>query len=382
MYNLSIFMKTNQPFIPVARPVLRGNESKYLEKCITSGWVSSKGSFIDAFEQRFSAFAGTRYALTASSGTTALHLALLGLGIGPGDEVIVPALTFSASAATVVHAGAMPVFVDVRRDTWNIDESLIPSKITAKTRALMAVHLYGYPAAMNVIQKIAREHNLKIIEDAAEAQVSRYNGRPVGSLGDVGCFSFFGNKIITTGEGGMCTTNDKAVLDRMALYKNHGMTQERRYWHTALGYNYRLTNLQAAVGLAQMEQLDEFAKNRKRITEQYNSLLSECPYVSLPSKANDIEEPIYWMYCISLQDEPTRDALAEFLAKSGVETRPVFPPLIDMPIYKKYTNGESFPIAAGAAARGLSLPTSSDLTDEEITYIVNAIKTFFNQYQL
>lgn len=368
---------TDRPFIPVARPVLKGNEKKYLEGCITSGWVSSRGSFIDAFEQRFAELTGARYAMTTSNGTTALHLALLALGIGPGDEVLVPSLTFAASAAVIVHVGATPVFVDVRHDTWNIDEKKISEKITPKTKAIMVVHLYGYPAALNRISQIAQTHNLSIIEDAAEAMVSTYDGKYVGNFGDVGCFSFFANKIITTGEGGMCITNNKELLDHMAILKNHGMTPERRYWHTEIAYNYRMTNLQAALGVAQLEQLDSFIAGRKAMIERYRTLLADCSAVVHPAVGNEIEKPIYWMYSILLPTEALRDSLATFLGASGVETRPVFPALIDMPIYKRYTKEEdTFPATHDISKRGLTLPSSADLTEEESVYITNMIKQF------
>lgn len=366
-------------FIPVARPVFNGNEKKYLEECITSGWVSSRGSFIDAFEAQFAEVTGARYAMSTMNGTTALHLALLALGIGPGDEVIVPALTFAASAAVIAHVGATPVFVDVRPDNFNINETLIAGKITPRTKAIMVVHLYGYPVAMDAILTLAKEHHLRIIEDAAEAQATRYRGSVVGTLGDIGCYSFFGNKIITTGEGGMCVTNDKALLEKMVLYKNHGMTPERRYWHTVIGFNFRMTNIQAAVGLAQMEQLPEFITKRQWLAARYHELLADCPAITRPLVGNDHEAPVYWMYTVLVPDGETRNRLATFLAEAGIETRPAFPPLIAMPVYAAFVpGGETFPVALNMGERGLNLPSSTDLTEKDVVYITDTIKRFFS----
>jgi perosamine synthetase len=260
--------------IPVSMPQLSGNEEKYVLECLKSGWISSAGSFVTRFEEAYANYIGTKYATSCSNGTAALHLALLACGVGPGDEVIIPDLTFAATANAVLYCGAKPVLVDVEEKTWNIDPVLVENVMTSKTKAIIAVHLYGNPCDMDALMAIAERHKVYVIEDAAEAHGAVYRGRKVGGIGHIGCFSFYGNKILTTGEGGMCVTNDKKLLDTMELCKNHGMKKERRYFHEVIGFNYRLTNIQAAIGLAQLEQLPAFIKERSRVTQQYQKSLA------------------------------------------------------------------------------------------------------------
>jgi perosamine synthetase len=269
-------------FIPVAEPLLDGNELAYVSDCITSGWVSSIGDYIPRLERDFACFCGVKHAIAASNGTTALHLALAVLGIGPGMEVIVPTLTFIATANVVHYTGATPIFADSDPRTGNLDPADVARKITPATRAIIPVHLYGHPADMDAISALARAHNLAVIEDAAEAHGAEYKGRRVGALGQLAAFSFYGNKIITTGEGGMITTDDDALAAQARSLRDHGMSPTRRYWHPVIGYNYRLTNLQAALGVAQMERIVEFIARKRAIAALYQQYLADLPGLALP----------------------------------------------------------------------------------------------------
>jgi len=288
--------------LPVAEPTVGERELQYVNECVLTGWISSGGKFVSRFEEMFAAFCASRYAVATSNGTTALHLALLALGIGPGDEVIVPTLTFIATANAVVYTGAVPVFADSEAETWNIAPSAIEAAITARTKAIIPVHLYGHPADMAAILDLAKRHGLAVIEDAAEAHGARYQGKPVGSIGDAGVFSFFGNKIVTTGEGGMLVTDDAEIADRARLLRDHGMRPERRYWHTVLGYNYRLTNLQAAVGVAQMEKIESILKAKRDIAALYRSGLSGIAGLTLPPE-RDGAENVFWLYTVLVDEE-------------------------------------------------------------------------------
>ncbi|MGH9611839.1 MAG: DegT/DnrJ/EryC1/StrS family aminotransferase, partial [Bryobacteraceae bacterium] len=289
-------------FIPVAQPVLSGNEKKYVNECLDSSWISSAGKFISQFEEAFAAFCGTRYAISSNNGTTALHLALLGLNAGPGDEVLVPTLTYIASANAIRYCGARPVLIDSEPLTMNIDPLAIERRITPATKGIVVVHLYGHPADMDPILEIARRHNLFVIEDAAEAHGATYRGRTVGSMGDVATFSFFGNKIITTGEGGMLTTNRPDLNDRIRLLRGQGMDLKRRYWFPIVGYNYRMTNIEAALGLAQLERVEEHLDRREAVAGWYNRHLSDLSnFITLPS-VMDWAHHVFWMYTILLKD--------------------------------------------------------------------------------
>ena len=259
--------------IPICEPTLSGYELEYLSKCIDSNWLSSKGFYVTEFENKFSEFCGSKHGVATSSGTTALHLSLTALGIGRNDEVIIPSLTMIASANPVIFAGATPVFVDSESETWNIDVSKIEDKITSKTKAIMPVHIYGHPVDMDPLLDIAKKHNLWVIEDAAEAHGAEYKGKRAGSLGDVGCFSFYTNKIITTGEGGMVVTDNDEIFDRLVDLRDLAHSKEQRYLHYEIGFNYRLTNLQAGVGLAQMKKIDDYIVARREHARIYNSCL-------------------------------------------------------------------------------------------------------------
>ena len=343
--------------ISMAEPDLTGNESKYLQECIETGWISSAGPFIERFEKAFSEFLGVKYASTNSNGTTALHLALLACGVEEGDEVIVPNLTFISTSSTVKHANAKPVLVDVDRKTWNIDPDKIKEAITEKTKAIIPVHLYGNPCDMDSIMKIAEEHNLYVIEDAAESLGAKYNGKQTGSIGHIGCFSFYGNKIMSTGEGGMCVTNDPELFEKINLYKNHGMTKEKRYWHQVVGYNFRMTNIQAAVGLAQLERIDEFISRREKIETKYRELLSgKVEFQGQYDKADQVN----WIFSVLIEN---RDEIMEKLKENNIDCRPLFYPINKM---KPYADEKDFPNTKEISEKGLSLPTHIHLTEEQI----------------
>lgn len=359
--------------IPVAEPDLNGNELAYVKDCVKSGWISSAGGYIKKFEDKFAEYCQVKYATSTSNGTTALHLALSALGIKEGDEVIMPNLTFIATANTVRYCGATPVFIDIDEKTWNIDPSKIEEKITDKTKAIIPVHLYGNPCDMDAIIRIAKKHNLLIIEDCAEATGAEYKDKKVGSFGDIACFSFYGNKIITTGEGGMCVTNSKELIDKMNLFKNHGMNPKKRYWHDVIGFNYRMTNIQAAIGLAQLERIEEFIKIRRQNASFYNSLLRNIKGIQIPIEKEGTKN-VYWMYCIVLEENANfsnRDELMNELEKQGIDSRPFFYTMSKMP---PYMSNETIPVSEKVSSKGINLPSSTRLTQEEIAKIAKAIK--------
>ncbi len=361
--------------LPVMEPSLGGNELKYVSDCIASNWISSQGKYVTSFEEAFRNFIGSDHALCVSSGTTALHLALAAMEIGNGDEVIMPDLTFAATANVVIHLGGVPVLADVNRTTWTLDPDEIESKITARTRAIMPVHLYGHPCDMDPILEIAARHRLKVIEDCAESLGARYRGRQTGTMGDVGCFSFFANKVITTGEGGMVTTADPDLHRKMLILRDHGMSKEKRYWHLYPGYNYRMTNMQAAIGLAQMERIGDFLEHRGRVVARYNEHLARLAGILLPPCAPWAYN-IYWLYSIVIDEAEagiTRDELAAKLAERGIETRPFFYPVHVQPPYIPYAKGD-FPVTEWLSARGLSLPTANDIRLEDVERVCGAIE--------
>jgi perosamine synthetase len=362
--------------IPICEPTLSGREIAYLTDCIKTNWISSKGNYVVEFENEFSRFCNANYGIATSSGTTALHLALVALGIGKNDEVIVPTLTMIATANPVIFAGATPVFVDSEPNTWNIDVNAIEKKINDRTKAIMPVHLYGHPVDMDPLIKLAKKYNLFVVEDAAEAHGAEYKGKIVGCLGDVGCFSFYTNKIITTGEGGMSVTNNDETADKLSLFRDLAHSKEKRYLHYEIGYNYRMTNLQAAIGLAQMEKIHEYISARRSHAKLYNSLLKDVEGITLPPEA-DWAKNIYWLYSILIEDDfgIERDELMLRLEKNGIETRPFFIPMHRQPVFKKMgiIKGE-FPIADELCTKGLCLPSSSSLKEEQIEFICDTIK--------
>ena len=364
--------KTKMRKIPVAQPNFIGNERDYVLDCIDTTWISSAGKYIQEFENEFAKFCETNHALSCCNGTVALHLALMALGISAGDEIIIPALTYIATSNAVKYVNAKPVFVDIDPNTWNIDPSKIEEKITEKTRAIIVVHLYGNPADMDAIMAIAHKHKLYVIEDAAEAHGALYKGKKAGSIGDIGTFSFFGNKLITTGEGGMVTTNNSDLNDSMRLLKGQGVDPHKRYWHSIIGYNYRMTNIEAAIGLAQLEKIDTHIRLRETIMKQYNQYLASVDNHITFQSIQAESRPIYWMVSLTFKDSVnlSRDTIIEKLQDAGIETRPVFYVINDMPPYK---NNEIFPCASKIAMRGINLPTYGSMTEEDVKYVCDAL---------
>ena len=359
--------------IPVAEPNLGEEELKNVIDAVKSGWISSKGGYISKFEKKFAEYHGVKYGISTSNGTTALHLALSAIGIKKRDEVIVPTLTFVATANVVRYCNATPVFVDSHPEYWCMDPEKIEEKITRNTKAIIPVHLYGHPADMDPIMEIAEKHGLYVIEDAAEAHGAEYKGKKVGGIGDIGCFSFYGNKVITTGEGGMCITNNEELAEKMNLLKNHGMDPTRRYWYGMVGYNYRMTNLQAAIGLAQLKKLDKFIKIKRNNAKLYNPLLEEIEGITLPPEMPWAKN-IYWMYSILINEETfgiSRDELMKRLEKDGIETRPFFYPMHVLPPHKR---NEKYPVAEDISQKGMNLPSATTLKEKEIRYICEKIR--------
>ena len=359
--------------IPIYRPSLDGNEKKYVNECLDSSWISSRGEFISEFENEFRNFIGAQHATTVSNGTVALHLALVTLGIGPGDEVIVPSFTYIASVSSISHTGATPVFVDSLEDSWQMDPKDVRKKITSKTKAVMAVHLYGHPCEMDELVKITKENNIFLIEDCAEAFGSKYNGKYAGTFGDLATFSFYGNKTITTGEGGMVVTNDETLYDRAYHLKMHGLAKYREYWHDVLGFNYRMTNICAAIGLAQLENANDKIKRKRELAESYNKALKNLPVKHHDEIGNVFHT--YWMYSILVESPQTREELRAFLKNAGIETRPTFLPVHTMPMFSQ--KFQKLPVAEYLGWHGINLPSFPDLTPEDIQFIADTIADFF-----
>lgn len=358
--------------IPVYKPSLSGNEKEYVIRCLDSTWISSKGGFTLELERKFAEYIGVSYATTVSNGTAALHLALLASGVGPGSEIIVPTLTFVASANAITYTGATPVFVDSLEGTWQIDPDDIRRKITPKTRGIMAVHLYGHPCDMDALTGIAQEYGLFIIEDCAEAIGSRYKKTHVGNFGEFAAFSFYGNKTITTGEGGIIATNNKTLYERVVHLKGHGASRNRQYWHDVIGYNYRMPNICAAIGLAQLEQVDTFISKKRQIANWYREGLQDLP-IRFQDEAGDVFHS-YWMCSILVADALLRDNLRDYLAKHGIETRPVFYPVHTMPIYLQ--NRQQHTVAESISLRGINLPSWPGLTAGNVKFICDCIREF------
>lgn len=361
--------------IPVYQPNLSGNEKQYVNECLDTTWISSKGKFIEQFEEKYAEYIGVNYATSVSNGTTAVHLCCLALGIGKGDEVIVPTFTYIASVNPIKYMGATPVFVDSLRDSWQMDPEDIRRKITPRTKAIIAVHLYGCPCDMHAIMKIADEHDVHVIEDCAEAIGSCIDGQKVGSFGDISAFSFFGNKTITTGEGGMVVTNNPELFDLVRRMKGQGLAMYRTYWHDILGYNFRMTNICSAIGLAQLERIDEILMRKIALAKRYDNLLRGLP-VETHKAPSDAFLHTYWMYSILLP-EGKRDTVMNQLQENGIETRPLFFPVHTMPIYSE-NNFETHPICHEIARRGLNLPSWPELSDSQLELVVQNLKKALN----
>lgn len=366
-------------FLPVSQPFLDGNEEAYLLDAVRSGWVSSLGPYIDRLEAQFSAYIGTRYALTASNGTTGLHLALASLGIGPGDEVVVADLSFIASANAIRYTGATPVFADIDPDTLCMDPDSVRALLTKRTKAVMPVHLYGHPADMDPILAIAAEHGLKVIEDAAESHGATYKGRRVGTFGDIAMFSLYGNKIITSGEGGLLTTNDPAIHARAKFLRDQAMSSERRYWHAEVGFNYRMTNLQAALGLAQLEQVDKFLRLRAQVLQWYREGLQSDSGLRLNYQAPWAQLAV-WMVCLEVDgfNDALRAQFMKLMRQQGVDSRPYFYPMSSMPMYQ----GVTPPVTARKSAMGLNLPTYPGLSQADVQRVCDCVKSTLRQLGL
>jgi perosamine synthetase len=357
---------SNQERIPVAAPLLGGNEKKYVMECLDTTWISSSGRFIPAFEEMFAEFCGVRHAIATSNGTVALHLALVALGVEPGDEIIVPTLTYIATANAVRYCNATPVFADCDPGTLNIDPLDIARQITPRTKGIIVVHLYGHPVDMDPILELARAYGLFVLEDAAEAHGAEYRGQRVGGFGECATFSFFGNKIVTSGEGGMVTTNDDQLAQRLRLHRGQGMDPDRRYWHPVIGYNYRITNIAAAIGLAQMERVDQALEARYRLAGWYAERLAGLTDRLSLLKVEEWARPVFWMQTVLLSEggEADRDRVMARLDAANIETRPVFYPMHVLPPYRQ--DSARFPNATSCAARGINLPTHALLSEDDV----------------
>lgn len=370
-------------FIPVNEPLLQGNEKKYLIECIDTGWISSEGPFVTKLEKNFAEVCGRKHGIAVCNGTAALETAVTALGIKQGDEVIMPSFTIISCALAVIRTGAIPVFADCDPVTWNIDPVSIRKKITSRTKAIMPVHIYGLPADMNEILNIARENGLMIIEDAAEQIGQKYFGKPCGSFGDISTFSFYPNKHITTGEGGMVVTDDDELADRCRSIRNLCFKPEKRFVHDELGYNFRMTNLQAAVGVAQLEKLDEFIIKKRHIGNLYNEYLEGAGKITIPLSSTSYADNIYWVYGVVLKKESgiTAETAMKKLSEAGIGTRPFFYPMHKQPVF--LNNGtvkdESLPVSEMLSEMGFYLPSGLALSDEDVQRSANALRKILGQ---
>jgi perosamine synthetase len=361
--------------IPVFAPWLPESSRRYVLDCVDTGWISSLGEYVPRFEQEFARFCEAGHAVATSNGTVALHLALVVLGIGPGDEVLVPDLTFIATANAVRYTGATAVLVDVDRRTWGLDAADARRKITSRTRAIIPVHVYGQPVDLDPLLDLAREHGIDVVEDAAEAHGARYGGRRVGALGRIGAFSFYGNKIFTTGEGGALVTDDADLAVRAAFLRDHAMDPHRRYFHTEVGFNYRMTNIQAALGCSQLEHADEIMSRRREIARAYGAGLAGIRGLAEqgPPPGGPGGENVCWMYSVLVEPEfgLSRDAVSAGLRQRGIDSRPFFVPLHEMPPYR---SDEAFPVATALSRQGINLPSGTGLTAAEIAQVCAALR--------
>jgi perosamine synthetase len=363
-------------FLPISKPFIGAREKELVLDALDSGWVSSIGKYIDEFETRFARYCGTDHALAVSNGTTGLHLALATLGLQPGDEVIIPDLTFVATANAVAYTGATPVLADIDADTLCLDPASVKSLISKRTKAIIPVHLYGHPADMDALTAIGDAHGLAVIEDAAEAHGAECRGRKVGSLGKCGVFSFYGNKVITTGEGGMLTTNDTEFYERAKRLRDHSMSPVRRYFHEELGFNYRITNLQAALGVAQLERIDDFLGRRVEIMDWYRSEIATTQSIRLNAVKNWARSA-FWMICLEVDwlDEPRRDVLMQKLRERCIDTRPYFCTMSSMPMYRQ----APLLVAARKSQIGLNLPSYFELTGQDVRRIGSEVNTILRE---
>ena len=372
-------------FIPVNRPDISGNlEKKYLNECIETGWISSEGPFVTKFEEDFSKNVGRKFGVAVTNGSMALEIAIQSLDIGPGDEVILPTFTIISCAAAIVRAGAKPIVVDCDIETWNIDASKIEGLINKNTKAIMVVHIYGLPSEMDEITKLSKNYNIPIIEDSAEMHGQTYKNKPCGSFGVLSTFSFYPNKHITTGEGGMIVTDDKKIYERCKSLRNLSFNSKKRFVHYELGWNARMTNLQAALGLAQLSRLSEFIKRKREIGAIYQSILSTTDCIQLPKDNTDYAKNIYWVFGIVLKNEngPTAETIIDELKNKNVGTRPFFWPMHKQPIFEemKIFDNESHPISEKIAKNGLYLPSGIGNTNDEIQYSAETLIDVLKKY--
>lgn len=362
----------NKQHISLAQPQLSGNEYDYLMDAFLSTWISSAGKYVTQFEESFSKYCGVHYGVATSNGTTALHLALTALGIGKGDEVIIPDITFAATINAVIYTGATPVIVDIEEESWCIAPNEIEKAVTENTKAIIPVHIYGQPCDMGRICEIAQKYHLYIIEDCAEAHGAEWGNKKVGSFGIISCFSFFGNKVITTGEGGMCITDSKELNEKMRILRDHGMSRERKYYHEVVGFNYRMTNLQAAIGTAQIERIEEILKWRTELEKQYQRALAAIPQVTMQKTGLADRKKIAWLVSI-LVDEGKRDTILSKLKNNNIDARAFFVPLSEMEIYRKYAGNCG--ISKKVSRMGINLPTTYEINEEKIKKIVSLISS-------
>ena len=364
--------------IPVSTPSLSEKDFEFVSNAVKSGWISgTKGKYIEQFETEFSNYCGVKYGVACSSGTAALHLAISVLDLQEGDEVIVPTFTNIATILAVIYSGGKPVLVDSDPEIWGMDHNKVKEKITDKTRVIFPVHIYGHPLEMDEIMKIAKSNNLLVIEDAAEGHGAEYKGRKVGGIGDIGCFSFYANKIITTGEGGMLVTNNKEFAKKTKMLCNLAFSDIARYRHDYLGFNYRMSNILAALGCSQLSKIESFIEHKKFIGNTYNSLLGDVLGIQTPIEKTWAKN-VYWMYGIVLDEQfgMSRDELRKFLSEKGVETRDFFLPMHMQPALQNrgLFKGEKYPVSEKLSKGGLYLPSGLTLTKDEILYVVNCIK--------
>lgn len=372
-------MSSSKPWIPVSEPLIGDREFELVANCLRQGWISSAGEYVEAFEKAWAKYCGREYGIAVSSGTAALQVALGCLDLKPGDEVILPDFTMFACAVAVVSWGARPVMVDADPETWCLDVTKVEAKITSRTRAIMAVHIYGHPVDMDPLFDLAYRYQLAIIEDAAEAHGAEYKHRRCGSFGDLSCFSFYANKIITTGEGGMVLTDRRDLAEKARALRNLYFGQRERFLHEEIGFNFRLTNLQAAIGLAQLETIEERLAKKQWMARAYQERLKNIPALQLP-----VEKPwaknVYWMYGVVIDPQTGYDArrLGEKLKEEGIETRPFFIGLHQQPalIKRGLVPKESFPISAHLSKQGLYLPSGLTLTESQINRVCEALEKF------
>ena len=360
-------------FIPVNTPLLDGNEKKYINECIDTGWISSEGAFIKQFEEQLSEKVDRKYGIAVANGTAAIDISIEALGIKKDDEVIMPTFTIISCITQLIRNGAKPVFIDSDPLTWNMDVKQIEAKINEKTKAILVVHIYGLPTDMQPVLELAKKYNLKIIEDAAEMHGQTYNGKPCGSFGDISTFSFYPNKHITTGEGGMIVTNDEKLAEKCRSYRNLCFQPQKRFVHEELGWNYRMTNLQAALGVAQLENLEKHINRKREIGNLYNQLLKDVQNIQLPLQKTEYAENIYWVYGLVLDKKLNinSERMMKKLAEEKIGTRPFFYPMHLQPVFNKQGLfvKEKYPIAENLAEYGFYLPSGLGITNEEIEYV-------------